>query len=99
MSGFERAHDRTPEPYELTDTELGQLGAVTLDEAMIGDADSGFFTGDTTMTADGDTLIGKWGGQFYGDGTSSTDQPDAVAGTFGATDGNKAIVGTYAARR
>lgn len=96
VNGFQRYYDRPPEPRELTDAELAQLGDVTLGTANIGDSDSGFFTGDTSMIADGDSMTGKWGGQFYGNGAT---EPEAVAGTFGAANeaGDKVIIGTYAA--
>ena len=99
VHNFERIFDDPLVPHRMTDAEFAQLGDVTLGTANIGDSESGFFTGDTTMTADGDSLAGKWGGQFYGNGATPQDQPGAVAGTFGATDGQKAIVGTYGARR
>ena len=71
-------------------------GAIILKAAPIGDINSGFFTGSTdivgssvssdgtTTTTEIDTIenVGKWGGQFYGNGE---DQPGSVAGTFGAT--------------
>jgi len=99
VNSFQRYYDRPPEPRELDNTELAQLGDVTLGTANIGNSDSGFFTGDTSMTADGDSMTGKWGGQFYGDGANPTDAPEAVAGTFGAANeaGDKVIIGTYAA--
>ena len=45
-------------------------------------SNSGFFTGDTSMSVvDGSNFTGKWGGQFYGN--SETDgKPGSVAGTF-----------------
>ncbi len=99
VSRFQRRNDEPPGRYELTDAQVARLGTVTLGSADIGDSDSGFFTGDTSMTAAGDSLTGKWGGQFYGNGQAPQDRPGAVAGTFGATGGQKAIVGTYGARR
>ena len=101
VNGFERYYTREPEPRELDDTELGDLGSVNLGTADIGDSDSGFFTGDTSMTVNGDSMAGKWGGQFYGNGQQPTEAPAAVAGTFGAANsaGDKVIIGTYAGRR
>ncbi len=96
---FQRLSGEAPIARELTDTEIAQLGVMTLGTASIEGSDSGFFTGDTTMTADGDSLTGKWGGQFYGNGQTPQDQPSAVAGTFGATDRQKTVVGSYGARR
>ena len=63
----------------------------------IGNSDSGFFKGNTSMTFDGDTYAGKWGGQFYSnDGTNA---PGSVAGTFGgaASDGSRAVLGSFGA--
>ncbi len=68
-------------------------GTVILKAAPIGDINSGFFTGSTDLVDysvydDGTTIteiyenVGKWGGQFYGNGE---EQPGSVAGTFGAT--------------
>ena len=102
VSNFERYDDGPPGARELTDNELGQLGNVNLESADIGDSDSGFFTGDTSMTVNSDSLTGKWGGQFYGnDDNDPNAPPGGVAGTFGAASegGDKVIVGTYAGRR
>ena len=98
VNNFERYYDDPPESHELDASELAQLGAVTLGTANIGASDSGFFTGDTSMSVNGDGMTGKWGGQFYGNPPTPTDQPEAVAGTFGAanTGGDKVIIGTYA---
>ncbi len=62
-------------------------------------ADGGFFNGDTS--ADGG-FIGKWGGQFYGNGSSATDDhPNSASGTFGATSnsnsGMESFVGAFGA--
>ena len=75
---------------------------VSLEAARIGGADSGFFTGDTSVT-DGSSsdppLTGKWGGQFYGNGAAAGDHPGSVAGTFGGAtaDGSESFVGIYGA--
>lgn len=102
VHNFERIHD-DPLDHDrhgrMTDAEFAQLGDVTLGTANIGDSDSGFFTGNTSMTAADDSLAGKWGGQFYGNGQTPQDRPGAVAGTFGATNGQKVVIGTYGARR
>jgi hypothetical protein len=60
-----------------------------------------FFTGDTSMTFDGDDFTGKWGGQFYGNGANAADHPGSVAGTFGGAtvDGDKAFLGVFGAHR
>ena len=99
VHNFERIFDNPLAPGRMTDAEFAQLGDVTLGTANIGDSDSGFFTGDTSMSAAGDSLAGKWGGQFYGNGQTPQDRPGAVAGTFGATNGQKVIIGTYGARQ
>ena len=100
VDSFERLSGGPAEPGELDDSELAAL-SVTLGQTNIGSTDSGFFTGDTSMTFDGSTFSGKWGGQFYGNGANPTDAPESVAGTFGATTdaGDKVIIGTYAADR
>ena len=73
---------------------------VDLGSAAIGDADSGFFTGDVTTTGTDSPFTGKWGGQFYGNG-AATDPPGSVAGTFGAAtaDGGESFVGVFGADR
>ena len=95
VNNFERYDDGAPEPQELTNAELTQLGNLILGTADIGNSDSGFFTGDTSMTVNGDGMTGKWGGQFYGNNATN---PEAVAGTYGAANsvGTKVIIGTYA---
>ena len=74
--------------------------SVSLGTARIGDADSGFFTGDTSTTGTDSTFTGKWGGQFYGNGAAGA-HPGSVAGTFGAAtdDGSESFVGVYGAYR
>ena len=94
---FQTTHDGMPGPRDLSDAEATALPDLTLDDADIGDSDSGFFTGNTRMSDGSYTLTGKWGGQFYGNGAMATDNPAAVAGTFGAADETKAIVGSFAA--
>ena len=85
------------------ETESGSpLGAtLTLGTALIGDSDSGFFTGNTSMTFGGRSYGGRWGGQFFG--SSATDTPSFVAGTFGATTGEGgatgSLVGAFGAER
>ena len=75
--------------------------SVTLGTARIGNADSGFFTGDTSTTGTDSAFTGKWGGQFYGNGAAASDHPGSVAGTFGGAtaDGSESFVGVYGARR
>ena len=75
--------------------------SVTLGTARIGNADSGFFTGDTSTTGTDSAFAGKWGGQFYGNGAAASDHPGSVAGTFGGAtaDGSGSFVGVYGAYR
>ena len=75
--------------------------SVTLGTARIGNADSGFFTGDTSTTGTDSAFTGKWGGQFYGNGAAASDHPGSVAGTFGGAtaDGSESFVGVYGAYR
>ena len=63
---------------------------LTLGSAPIGSSHSGFFKGNTSMTFDGSTFAGKWGGQFYGN-DKPHGVPGSTAGTFGAAtaDGTK----------
>ncbi len=70
-----------------------------LETANIGNTNHGFFTGNTTMSFEGSAFTGKWGGQFFGNGTSATDQPGAVGGTFGAENGTSALVGVFSASK
>ena len=76
-------------------------GSLTLGEAAIGSANSGFFKGAVTGSDDSRTYAGKWGGQFFGNGAASTDHPGSVAGTFGgtSTDATVNFVGAFGAHR
>lgn len=85
------------------ETQGGTIDAtLTLGAAPIGDSNSGFFTGSTSMTFGGRTYAGRWGGQFFDDG-AATDAPASVAGTFGAatseTGGTGSLVGAFGAER
>ncbi len=77
------------------------LPDMNLGAASITNSDSGGnFRGDTSVTtSSGETLSGSWGGKFFGNGASATDQPGSIAGTFGATstDGNVSVVGAFGA--
>ena len=42
---------------------------------------------------------GVWGGRFYGNGLATTEHPASFAGTFGATDGNRSIAGSFGAHK
>jgi len=81
------------------DTRRPNNPMVTLAAAPIGPSDSGFFTGDASMTDGNRRLAGKWGGQFYGNGAAATDHPGSVAGTFGVatSDGSFSYIGSYMA--
>ena len=73
--------------------------SLTLNSADIGNANSGFFNGDTAMNWNEKDFSGKWGGQFYGNGDAATDHPGSVAGTFGgaSTDERESFVGVFGA--
>jgi len=50
--------------------------------------------------------LGAWGGRFFGNGLTATEVPDSYAehpgsfaGTFGATDGNHSVAGSFGAHR
>ena len=70
-----------------------------LQSAHIGEVGSGFFIGDTSGQAGGSLFSGYWGGQFFGNGSSPSDPPTAVAGTFGAStvDWGIGILGSFGA--
>ena len=74
-------------------------GSLTLGQAAIGSANSGFFKGAVTGSDDERRYTGKWGGQFFGNGAASTDQPGSVAGTFGGRSTDNAVnyVGAFGA--
>lgn len=68
-------------------------GTVTLEEADIGNSDSGFFRGDTDLAHSSPSIVGaegKWGGQFFGNGNRI---PRAVGGTFGVTTAGGEVAG------
>ena len=93
VSGTIRSFDADGEPVNLNMAEL------TLEEANIGDSDSGFFSGDTRgTTPKGVNGEGKWGGQFFGNGDGA---PKGVAGTFGFTtsNGEESVLGVFGASR
>ena len=77
------------------DGESLSIPDLTLGSAAI--EDGNFFTGDTT----GGDFTGKWGGQFYGNGSAAADHPGSAAGTFGGAtqEGDKAFLGTFGAER
>ncbi len=88
----------------ITDFELdgeATAGSLTLGEAAIGSANSGFFKGAVGGSDGSRTYAGKWGGQFFGNGAASTDHPGSVAGTFGAQSTDEAVnyIGFFGADR
>ena len=78
---------------------VATAGSLTLREAAIGSANSGFFKGAVSGSDDSRTYAGKWGGQFFGNGAASTDHPGSVAGTFGGKSADDAVnfVGAFGA--
>ena len=93
VSGTIRSFNADGEPVNLNMAEL------TLEEANIGDSNSGFFSGDTRgTTPKGVNGEGKWGGQFFGNGDGA---PKGVAGTFGFTtsNGEESVLGVFGASR
>ena len=83
--------------FEVDGEKVDGNPTLTLSSAIISNNDNGFFTGTTSAEYDGDGYTGMWGGQFYNPGTSPTDLPGAVAGTFGAatTSGDETLVGVF----
>ena len=81
---------------------VGGNPVLMLEDADIATSNHGFFEGETFMDDyRGDDYRGRWGGQFYDDNHSNSDNhPGAVAGTFGAatTDDKKSFVGAFGAR-
>ena len=88
----------TVSDFESSDAERPFIGGhyMALKATPIGGSDNGFFAGSTdqvSVNEDGtiteiDENVGKWGGQFYGNGE---EQPGSVAGTFGATFGGDVL--------
>ena len=74
-------------------------GALDLGAANIGSSNSGFFRGSiTSSNTDTGKWNGQWGGQFFGNG-GADGKPGSVAGTFGASTGELAIVGAFGAHK
>ena len=74
---------------------------VTLERAVIGGSDGGFFEGTTAGNLpDGTPVSGRWGGRFYRNGESDG-RPGAVAGTFGAAgaEDDRGLIGGFGAYR
>lgn len=85
----------------ITDVEVdGEAIAATLNlgTAGLGSANSGFFEGQATGVAQGLTLEGRWGGQFFGN-SEPDGMPSSVAGTFGgrSADNVANFVGAFGA--
>ena len=88
--------------HNFVDADGDRLGGTPV--LMLGNADltnDNFFDGKTSMRYRGDEYDGTWGGQFYDDShTNSDNHPGVVAGTFGGatSDGEKSFVGAFGAR-
>lgn len=90
--------------FDVRDTDGDAIEGnpqVTLGAASIGDANSGFFTGDSSLQLQGRSYAGKWGGQFLGNRVAALASPSKVAGTFGVAasgqDGVGGLVGAFGA--
>lgn len=80
------------------DGDLVQGIEVLLEETPIGNSDSGFFRGKTDLETASDLEgEGKWGGQFFGNGSGTL--PRIAGGTFGiaTADGEAAALGVWGA--
>ena len=85
----------------ITDVEVDDepiVASLDLGTAAVGSVNSGFFEGQATGVAEGLTLQGRWGGQFYGNGEANG-LPSSVAGTFGGRSADNAAnyVGAFGA--
>ncbi len=91
ISGSVTDVEADDEPLEAT---------LNLGTADIVASNSGFFEGEATGDAEGLTLVGRWGGQFFGNGQADG-MPGAVAGTFGghSTDNAANFVGVFGAHK
>ena len=73
---------------------------IGLRPAVIQTDGSAFFETPVSGVIGGKYFAGDWGGQFFGNGASSTDLPGSVAGTFGAyswPDYQESLVGFFGA--
>lgn len=79
------------------DGELVPGIEVLLEETRIGSSDSGFFRGETDLETASDSGEGKWGGQFFGNGSGTL--PRIAGGTFGiaTADGELTALGVWGA--
>lgn len=92
-----------------TDAAIPGAPELTLAGAAIGMTGyaGGGHRGSTSMTFDGATWTGTWGGQFFGNpaagATGAAALPGSVAGTFGAATGSgdsvRSFVGAFGAHR
>lgn len=93
----------------VTDAAIPGAPELTLAGAAIGMTGyaGGGHRGSTSMTFDGATWTGTWGGQFFGNpaagATGAAALPGSVAGTFGAATGSgdsvRSFVGAFGAHR
>ena len=84
-----------------TATRARIFEGIALERSYIQTADAAFFEGNVRGVVNDRYVQGRWGGQFFGNGVSSTDLPGSVAGTFGARtrDGTESIMGSFGAYR
>ena len=82
------------------------LPTITLGDASVDPTGyrRGSFRGATSMTYNGATYSGRWGGQFFGNpaagATGADAHPSSAAGTFGVTAGEgSSFVGTFEVKR
>ena len=85
-------------PIYGVDTNLVKIpGSLTLEKTAIGDLNSGFFKGNVSGNLGGRNYTGKWGGQFYPNGDTSTVEGVTVGGTMAASSGDFHIIAPWAA--
>ncbi len=87
-------------------TDAALFDNLMLEESVLR-TDATFFRGRVSGMLDGQAAVGRWGGQFYGNGLATTDipvsyaeAPGSVGGTFGArvVDGDR-LIGAFGAYR
>ena len=82
--------------------ELEENLELTLSTVLLNDMNH--FSGDTDMTYNDESFTGTWAGRFYNDpddqATGVGDHPEAVAGTFGAINGDEdeSFIGVFGAQ-
>ncbi len=58
----------------------------------------GWIFGDASGSADDTSWWGRWSGKFFGNGVATTaEHPGSVGGTFGATNGESGLAGSFGA--